>query len=93
MLFGNNDSKKDEALERQYELLEDAAPGSEEALRIANTIETLEKSDTYGPHLSPDAVFSGLVSLGGILLIVIAEGQDVFLNGTKAWNNIPRPKI
>jgi hypothetical protein len=93
MLFSNDNSEKNEALERQYKLLADAEPGSEEALRIANTIETLEKSDTYRLRLSPDAVFGGLMSLGGIVLIVLAEGKDVFLSGTKAWNNVPRPKI
>lgn len=82
----------DEVLETLYTQLEKAMPGSEEALRIANSIESLEKAKGNRLHLSPDTIFSGLISIAGIGLILFTEGKDVFISNTKAWNNVWRPK-
>lgn len=93
MAIWNKKSRSEETLEKLYDQLDEQDPGSPEAMRIADTIESIEKANSYKPHLSPDAVFSGLASVGGILIIVLAEGKDIFMGATKAWSNVPRPKF
>ena len=89
MLFKNC---KQKTLEKMYEELNTYDYDSPQAARISENIERLEKSEDFRSKLTPDAVFSGLISLGGIVLIILAEGSELYLGGTKAWNFLKKNK-
>ena len=93
MVLHKRVSEYDDILEDLRSKLKEARPGSEEQVNLARSIKKIEEAKNNKHHLSPDTVFTGLISLAGIGAILFVEGKDIFLGGSKAWMFINKPKF
>lgn len=92
-MVGKKKSMSDRVLESMYaelDRMEDRT--TPEAMRLTESIQNLEKAKHEKPSLSPDAILAAASSLGGIVLILLAESDGAYLSGTKAWSMITKIK-
>ena len=93
-LFKKTEPQLDRAINSLYECMTLVEHDSEEYATLQEHLIKLEtlKATTKRPKwgLSPDAVFAGIVSLTGIVIIVAYEHVHVMTS--KALDRIPKPK-
>ena len=92
-MIGKKKSVSEKCLESMYAELDKMGDRTTpEAMRLTESTQNLEKAKHEKPSLSPDAILAAVSSLGGIVLILLAESEGTYLSGTKAWSQLMKIK-